>query len=28
MQWVTMTHSQRWHAAHATAGMGHVYPLV
>lgn len=25
MQWVTMTHSQRWHAAHATAGMGHVY---
>jgi putative transposase len=25
MQWVTMTHSQRWHAAHATTGMGHVY---
>ncbi|MHC4927733.1 MAG: transposase [Planctomycetota bacterium] len=25
MQWVTMTHSQRWHAAHGTAGMGHLY---
>lgn len=25
MQWVTMTHSQRWHAAHGTAGIGHVY---
>ncbi len=25
MQWVTMTHSQRWHAAHNTAGIGHVY---
>lgn len=25
MQWVTMTHSQRWHAAHKTAGVGHVY---
>ena len=25
MQWVTMTHSQRWHAAHNTAGMGHLY---
>lgn len=24
-QWVTMTHSQRWHAAHGTAGMGHLY---
>jgi putative transposase len=25
MQWVTMTHSQRWHAAHGTAGTGHLY---
>ena len=25
MQWVTMTHSQRWHAAHGTVGIGHVY---
>jgi putative transposase len=25
MQWVTMTHSQRWHAAHRTSGMGHLY---
>ena len=25
MQWVTMTHTQRWHAAHNTAGIGHVY---
>jgi putative transposase len=25
MQWVTMTQSQRWHAAHGTAGIGHVY---
>lgn len=25
MQWVTMTHSQRWHASHGTAGMGHLY---
>ena len=25
MQWVTMTHCQRWHAAHGTAGMGHLY---
>jgi putative transposase len=25
MQWVTMTHSQRWHASHRTAGMGHLY---
>lgn len=25
MQWITMMHSQRWHAAHHTAGIGHVY---
>jgi putative transposase len=25
MQWVTMTHAQRWHAAHGTTGIGHVY---
>jgi len=25
MQWVTMTHSHRWHAAHRTVGMGHLY---
>ncbi len=25
MQWVTLTHTQRYHAAHGTAGMGHVY---
>lgn len=25
MQWVTLTHTQRWHAAHGTAGTGHVY---
>jgi putative transposase len=25
MHWVTMTHSQRWHAAHGTTGMGHLY---
>lgn len=24
-RWLTMTHSQRWHAHHDTAGMGHVY---
>lgn len=23
--WVTLTHTQRWHANHATAGGGHVY---
>ena len=23
--WLTVTHSQRWHAHHGTAGMGHVY---
>jgi putative transposase len=25
MHWLTVTHTQRWHAAHRTAGMGHVY---
>ncbi len=25
MQWVTLTHTQRWHAAHGTTGIGHVY---
>lgn len=25
MHWVTMTHTQRWHAAHGTTGIGHVY---
>ena len=25
MRWVTLTHTQRYHAAHGTAGMGHVY---
>ena len=25
MQWVTVTHTQRWHAAHGTTGIGHVY---
>ena len=25
MRWVTLTHTQRWHAAHGTAGIGHVY---
>jgi putative transposase len=24
-RWLTHTHSQRWHAHHGTAGMGHVY---
>ena len=24
-RWLTLTHSQRWHAHHGTAGMGHVY---
>lgn len=24
-RWLTVTHSQRWHAHHKTAGMGHVY---
>jgi putative transposase len=25
MQWLTLTHSQRWHARHHTAGSGHLY---
>jgi putative transposase len=25
MQWITMTHSHRWHAAHRTIGIGHLY---
>ena len=25
MQWITLTHTQRWHAAHGTAGIGHLY---
>jgi len=25
MHWVSMTHTQRWHAAHGTTGIGHVY---
>jgi len=25
MHWVTMTHTKRWHAAHGTTGIGHVY---
>ena len=25
MRWVTVTHTQRWHGAHGTAGSGHVY---
>ena len=25
LRWVTMTHTQRFHAAHGTAGYGHVY---
>jgi putative transposase len=24
-RWLTVTHSQRWHAHHGTAGLGHVY---
>jgi putative transposase len=24
-RWLTMTHAQRWHAQHRTAGSGHVY---
>ena len=24
-RWLTVTHSQRWHAHHSTSGMGHVY---
>jgi putative transposase len=25
MQWITLTHSQRWHVSHFTQGMGHLY---
>ncbi len=25
MRWLTMTHTQRWHAAHRTIGTGHLY---
>jgi putative transposase len=25
MQWATMTHAKRWHTAHGTAGIGHLY---
>ena len=25
MRWLTVSHTQRWHAAHRTAGTGHVY---
>jgi len=25
MQWLTLTHTQRWHAHHHTAGSGHLY---
>ena len=25
MRWLTVTHTQRWHAAHGTAASGHVY---
>ena len=25
MRWVTVTHTQRWHAAHGTSGIGHLY---
>src|SRR5580700_182214 len=25
MQWLTLTHTQRWHAHHHTAGCGHLY---
>jgi putative transposase len=25
MQWITNTHSKRWHTAHGTTGIGHVY---
>ncbi|HUE16951.1 MAG TPA: hypothetical protein VMR25_22430 [Planctomycetaceae bacterium] len=24
-RWLTVTHSQRWHAHHGTAGRGHVF---
>lgn len=25
MRWITLTHTQRYHAAHGTTGMGHLY---
>lgn len=25
MRWVTLTHTQRYHASHGTVGMGHIY---
>ena len=25
MHWITATHAKRWHAAHGTTGMGHLY---
>jgi len=25
MRWLTVTHTQRWHAHHGTCGMGHLY---
>jgi len=25
MRWLTVTHTQRWHAAHGSAGSGHIY---
>ena len=25
MRWVTVTHTQRWHAAHGASGIGHLY---
>ncbi len=25
VRWVTLTHTQRWHAAHGTSGIGHLY---
>jgi len=25
MRWLTVTHTQRWHAHHRTAGTGHLY---
>ncbi|MCK5172905.1 MAG: transposase [Planctomycetes bacterium] len=25
MQWLTLTHTQRWHVSHGTVGVGHLY---
>lgn len=25
MRWITLTHTQRWHTAHGTVGIGHLY---